>query len=100
MNELQIFRNPEFGEIRTFTEQDGSVVPSDSEILTMDNVLPVVAAKYIGETPVFVRLGLQQNRLPIGSAVQNPSGKWSYNISPGLLVAYKRGTLKIEIRSA
>ena len=27
-----------------------------------------------------------------------PSGKWSYNISPGLLVAYKRGTLRLEIR--
>lgn len=25
MNELQIFKNPEFGEVRTFTEQDGSV---------------------------------------------------------------------------
>lgn len=25
MNELQIFRNPQFGEIRTFTEQNGSV---------------------------------------------------------------------------
>ena len=25
MNELQIFNNPEFGEIRTFMEQDGSV---------------------------------------------------------------------------
>lgn len=76
----------------------GNMVPSDSEILAMDNVLPAVAAKYIGETPAFVRLGLQQNRLPIGSAVQNPSGKWSYNISPGLLVAYKRGTLRLEIR--
>jgi anti-repressor protein len=25
MNDLQIFKNPEFGEIRTFTEQDGSI---------------------------------------------------------------------------
>lgn len=73
---------------------------TDEEILTMDNVLPTVAAEYINETPVFIRLGLQQNRLPIGSAVQKPSGKWSYNISPGLLVAYKRGTLKIEMKSA
>lgn len=54
--------------------------PIDEEILAMYNVLPTVAAKYINETPVFVRLGLQQNRLPFGSAVQNPSGKWSYHI--------------------
>lgn len=71
---------------------------ADDEILLMDNVLPTVAAKYLNETPVFVRLGLQQNRLPFGSAVKNPSGKWSYHISPGLLVAYQRGTLKIEVK--
>ena len=76
------------------------MIPTDSEILALGNVLPTVAAKYIGETPVFIRLGLQQNRLPFGSAVQNPSGKWSYHISPGLLVAYQRGTLKIEMKSA
>lgn len=74
--------------------------PTDEEILAMDSVLPAVAARYINETPVFVRLGLQQNRLPIGSAVKNPSGKWSYHISPGLLVAYQRGTLKIELKGA
>lgn len=76
------------------------MAPTDEEILAMDNVLPTVAAKYINETPVFVRLGLQQNRLPIGSAVQNPGGKWSYHISPGLLVAYQRGTLKVEMKTA
>lgn len=74
--------------------------PSDEDILQMSNVLPTIAAKYINETPVFVRLGLQQNRLPFGNAVRNPSGKWSYHISPGLLVAYQRGTLKIEAKQA
>jgi hypothetical protein len=69
---------------------------TDLDILIMDNVLPTAAAAYIGKTPVFIRLGLQQGRLPFGVAVQNRSGKWSYHISPGLLVAYKRGTLKIE----
>lgn len=71
---------------------------TDDEILEMDRVLPTVAAEYLGETAVFIRLGLQQSRLPFGSAVQNPGGKWSYNISPGLLVAYKRGTLKIKMQ--
>jgi len=69
---------------------------TDSEILSMPNVLPTVAAKYIHETPSFVRLGLRQNRLPFGSAVKGKS-KWSYHISPGLLVAYQRGTLKIQM---
>lgn len=71
---------------------------TDEDILSMQSVLPTVAAKYIHETPTFVRYGLQQNRLPFGSAVQNPSGKWSYHISPGLLVAYQKGTLKIEMK--
>ena len=74
--------------------------PTDKEILEMDNVLPSIAAQYIDKTPTFIRLGLQQRSLPFGSAVKNGSGKWSYSISPGLLVAYKRGTMKIEIKSA
>lgn len=71
---------------------------TEKEILSMQSVLPTTAAKYIKETPTFIRRGLQQNRLPIGSAVQNPSGKWSYHISPGLLVAYQKGTLNIEMK--
>lgn len=71
---------------------------TDEDILSMQSVLPTVAAKYIDETPTFIRYGLQQNRLPFGSAVQNPGGKWSYHISPGLLVAYQKGTLKIEMK--
>jgi hypothetical protein len=70
---------------------------TDTDILALSDVPSVVAAQYLNVTPVFVRLGLQQSRLPFGCAVQNPSGKWSYHISPGLLVAYKQGTLKIEI---
>ncbi len=74
--------------------------PRDEEILAMDRVLPEVAAKFIDVDTQFVRLGLQQSRLPFGSAVQNPGGKWSYHISPGLLVAYQRGTMRIEMKSA
>lgn len=45
------------------------------------------AAKIIGATPEYVRLGLQQGRLPIGSAVKM-SSRWTYNISPKLLAEY------------
>lgn len=37
-------------------------------------------AKLINKSPQFVRLGLQQGRLPFGSAVQKPNGRWSYDI--------------------
>ena len=74
--------------------------PTDDEILTLDNVPPRVAAKYIGESLLSIYYGLQQRAAPYGYAVEHPGKRWTYNISPGLLVAYKRGTLKIEMKSA
>ena len=75
------------------------MVPTDEEILAMDRVLPEIAAKYLDVDTQYIRFGLQQRSLPFGTAVQNPSGKYSYLVSPGLLVAYKRGTLKIEVHN-
>lgn len=74
--------------------------PSDAEILAADRVSVESAAAYIDADPQFLRLGLQQKTLPFGAAVQHPGGRWTYNISPGLLVAYKRGTLAVTVISA
>lgn len=63
---------------------------NDNEILKYDNVPVLVAAKYLGVSPQYIRIGLQIQRLPIGSAIQM-SSIWSYQISPGLLVSYKTG---------
>lgn len=50
--------------------------------------IPVnVVAEIIGKSPQFVRVGLQQQRLPIGSAVQM-SSEWTYHISYELLKNY------------
>lgn len=66
--------------------------PTDSEILALDNVPVYLAAKYIGwSTPTIYR-ALQEGRAPFGFAVEC-TGKWAYNISPGLIVKYKRGDL-------
>lgn len=46
-----------------------------------------VVAEIIGKSPQFVRVGLQQQRLPIGSAVQM-SSEWTYHISYELLKNY------------
>lgn len=62
----------------------------DNEILKYDNVPVSIAAKYLNVSSQYIRIGLQQQRLPIGSAVKM-SSKWSYQISPGLLVSYKTG---------
>ena len=74
--------------------------PSDNEILAMRNVPPKMAAKYLDVSLLSVYYALQQHVVPYGYAVENPGGKWSYHISPGLLVAYQRGTLKIEMKTA
>lgn len=39
-------------------------------------------AKILRKNPQFVRIGLQQNRLPFGNAVKTTSGRWSYVIYP------------------
>jgi hypothetical protein len=52
------------------------------------NRLSVVdAAKLMGVTQQFIRMGLQQEKLPFGWAVKN-SGRWSYYISPEKFTEY------------
>ena len=48
----------------------------------------VIAAKIIGKSEDFIRWGLQQGRLPFGSAVKTGRERWSYHISPKLLADY------------
>lgn len=67
---------------------------TDEQILAMDTVRTDIAARYIGWSTCTIMNALKQERAPFGFAAQNPeTGTWAYNISPGLLVAYKRGTL-------
>lgn len=51
------------------------------------SVSPIIAGEIIGTSAQFIRLGLQQGRLPFGTAVKN-TGEWSYNISTKLLIDY------------
>lgn len=67
--------------------------PTDEEILSYTNVPVEVAARYIGWSTVTIYYALQDQRAPFGMAVKSPKGGWAYNISPGLLVKYKRGDL-------
>ena len=45
------------------------------------------AAKQLGVSEQFVRLGLQRNELPIGAAVKM-SSRWTYHISETRLMEY------------
>ncbi len=70
--------------------------PTEAEILAYDNVPTDLAAAYIGISPIKVRDGLKQGRAPYGYAVKSEeSSTWTYSISPGALVKYKKGELKM-----
>lgn len=54
------------------------------------NISVSEAAKKLGKSEQFIRIGLQQKILPIGVAVKM-SSKWTYHISPKLLEEYVGG---------
>lgn len=58
---------------------------------------PQEAAKIIHKSVQYVRLGLQQQRLPFGSAVQKPDGRWSYHVIPKKVYEYQ-GITRNEIK--
>ena len=67
---------------------------TDEEIMAYDNVPIDVAARYIGWSSPTIYRALREERAPFGFAVcSEETGTWTYNISTGLLVKYKRGDL-------
>uniref|UniRef100_A0AAU8B8P2 Transposase n=1 Tax=Dulem virus 33 TaxID=3145751 RepID=A0AAU8B8P2_9CAUD len=68
-------------------------VPTEEEILAQNNVPVEMACRFIGWSSPTLYYALQDQRAPFGMAVKSPKGGWAYNISPGLLVKYKRGDL-------
>ena len=67
-------------------------------------ILPVEAAEILNTSPQFVRVAMQQGKLPIGIAIKM-STKWTYNISGKLLTEYsgkdveKRKLCKLKKRA-
>lgn len=55
--------------------------------MEVGKIHPVEVAKILHASPQYVRIGLQQGRLPIGTAVKM-SSIWTYNISEKLLTDY------------
>lgn len=50
-----------------------------------------IAADCLGKTAMYVRIGLRNNRLPFGTAVQGEGGRWSYSIPTELFITYMSG---------
>ena len=53
----------------------------------MERIKVKEAAKMLGVSEQYIRIGLQRKILPIGSCVMM-SSKWTYHISPEKLYAY------------
>lgn len=59
----------------------------------LENILTEDAAAMLKKSPQFVRIGLQRNLLPFGSAVQM-SSMYTYHISPQLFSDYSGRSLE------
>lgn len=66
--------------------------PTDEQIMAYTNVPIEIAGRYIGWGHSAVRYALREGRAPFGFAAEGEN-TWYYNVSPGLLVKYKRGEL-------
>lgn len=66
---------------------------SEEDIRNMKKVTCKIAGDYLGVSPMFISIGMRQDKLPIGFAVKNSGGSWSYHIIGERLIAYKNGKL-------
>ena len=60
-----------------YTDTTGKVEASPVKKITVK-----AAARCLGKSDQFVRIGLQRGRLPFGDAVPGTGDKWSYYINP------------------
>ena len=69
---------------------------TDEEIRSTPKITIKIAADYLGISPNMLTLGMRNNLLPIGFAVNNQDRyreSWSYTIIPERLIAYNRGKI-------
>ena len=69
---------------------------SDEEIRSSKKITCQIAGQYLGISPMAVSIGMRNNLLPIGFAIQNVDrhrDSWSYHIVAERLIAYKYGKI-------
>lgn len=57
-------------------------------MIQAETLSPEETGKIIRMRAQSVRLGLQQQRFPFGTAVQKPDGRWTYNIIEAKVYEY------------
>lgn len=67
-----------------------------SDGMEVGRILPTEAAVILNVSPQFIRIAMQQGKLPIGTAVQM-SSIWTYHISEKLLADYSGKDIQAEL---
>ena len=70
--------------------------PTGGNRMDIGRILPTEAAAILNVSPQFVRVAMQQGKLPIGTAVQM-SSIWTYHISEKLLADYSGKDIQAEL---
>ena len=65
--------------------------------MEIGRILPTDAAAILNVSPQFVRIAMQQGKLPIGTAIKM-SSIWTYHISEKLLQDYSGKNVEQEIK--
>ena len=65
-----------------------ALVKREVSLATMKKITTRVAARCIGKSEQFVRVGIRRGFLPIGTAVPGTGKKWNYDIRPDKLRDY------------
>ena len=65
--------------------------------MSIGRIITAEAAVILNVSPQFVRVAMQQGKLPIGTAIKM-SSQWTYHISPKLLEEYCGKNVEEEIK--
>lgn len=65
--------------------------------MSIGKITVIEAAKILHVSDQFIRIGLQRNVLPIGTALKM-SSKWTYQISPAQLASYSGADIEAELK--
>ena len=75
----------------------GQEKSEEAVTVEIGRILPTEAARILNVSPQFVRIAMQQGKLPIGTAIKM-SSIWTYHISEKLLQEYSGKNVEQEIK--
>jgi transcriptional regulator with XRE-family HTH domain len=72
-----------------FLSGEAEALPAEAPApVPVKRISPATAARCLGKSDQFVRVGLQRGILPFGTAVPGSGGRWSYYINPAKFRAF------------